>query len=224
MLTKAIQNLEELLSSRDNYRKCAHLLEAVGQLSQYFEQYGHIPKVAELTGKLESIRTALKGSVFEDFRDLLGSADAQPTPETLERLANGCHVVDALGQKVGSYVACFCTIHRRLQIVMAKMNFQSLLHIICWMPVQVTDELVGIVCEKEMSIYQQIYGTVGEVAKLERTERRYQWLKKRLDDRPEQWAVFPNSWRVPQLVSMAFCKVTKSQLAEILDQVYIFVS
>lgn len=71
-----------------------------------------------------------------------------------------------------------------------------------------------------MRIYQQIYGTVGEVAKLERTERRYQWLKKRLDDRPEQWAVFPSSWRVPQLVAISFCKATKSQLAEILDQVY----
>lgn len=79
---------------------------------------------------------------------------------------------------------------------------------------------MGIVCEKEMRIYQQIYGSVGEVAKLERTERRYQWLKKRLDDRPEQWAVFPSSWRVPQLVATSFCKATKSQLAEILDQVH----
>ncbi|GMH38305.1 hypothetical protein BSKO_06189 [Bryopsis sp. KO-2023] len=182
MLTKAIQSLEELLSSRDNYRECAHLLEAVAQLSKYFEQYGHIPKVAELTGKLESIRVALKGSVFDDFRTMLGVADSQPSAETLERLANGCHVVDALGPKVA-------------------------------------DELVGIVCDKEMSVYKQIYGTLGEVAKLERTDRRHQWLKKRLDDRPELWAVFPQSWRVPQLVSMSFCKVTKSQLAEVLDQV-----
>ena len=84
---------------------------------------------------------------------------------------------------------------------------------------QASDELVGIICDREMRIYQQIYGTVGEVAKLERTERRYQWLKKRLDERSSQWAVFPDSWRASQLVCMAFCKVTKSQLAEILDQV-----
>lgn len=100
MLTKAIENLEELLSSKENYRECAHLLEAVAQLSANFEQYRHIPKVAELTGKLESIRSALKGNVFEDFRTLLGSADVEPTTEVLERLENGCHVVDALGTKV----------------------------------------------------------------------------------------------------------------------------
>lgn len=100
MLTKAIENLEELLTSKDNYRECAHLLEAVAQLSESFEQYRHIPKVAELTGKLESIRSALKGNVFEDFRTLLGSSDVEPTTEVLERLENGCHVVDALGTKV----------------------------------------------------------------------------------------------------------------------------
>ena len=100
MLTKAIQSLEELLYKRESYRECAHLLEAVAQLTEYFEQYGHIPKVAELTGKLESIRTALKSSVFDDFNTLWGSTDSVPSPETLERLANGCHVVNALGPKV----------------------------------------------------------------------------------------------------------------------------
>eukprot|EP00803_Ostreobium_quekettii_P001132 evm.model.scf_469.3 EVM.evm.TU.scf_469.3 scf_469:18127-25928(-) len=181
MLTKAIQSLEELLYQRESYRECANLLEAVSQLRDYFEKYGHIPKIGELTGKLENIRNALRASVFDDFKTLWGSLDSSPPPETLERLANGCLVANALGVKV-------------------------------------SDELVGVICDREMRIYQQIYGTVGEVAKLERTERRYQWLKKRLDERAAQWAVFPESWRAPQLVCMAFCKVTKSQLAEILDQ------
>lgn len=45
MLTKAIQSLEELMTNRESYRECAHLLEAVAQLTEYFETYGHIPKV-----------------------------------------------------------------------------------------------------------------------------------------------------------------------------------
>lgn len=84
---------------------------------------------------------------------------------------------------------------------------------------QVSDQLIGIICDKEIKTYTQIYGTVGEVAKLERTERRYNWLKKRLDDRPQEWAIFPPSWRMTRVVCMAFCQTTKSHLAQILDQV-----
>ena len=101
MLTKAIQTLEEMLTNRDSYKECAHLLEAVTQLTEYFEQYGHISKVAELTGKLETIRVALKGCVFDDFHTLLGMVDSRPTREILERLTNGCLVINALGPAVG---------------------------------------------------------------------------------------------------------------------------
>ena len=101
MLTKAIQTLEEMLTNRDSYKECAHLLEAVTQLTEYFEQYGHISKVAELTGKLETIRVALKGCVFDDFHTLLGMVDSRPTTQILERLTNGCLVINALGSAVG---------------------------------------------------------------------------------------------------------------------------
>lgn len=103
MLTKAIQTLEEMLSTRNSYKECAHLLEAVIQLTEYFEQYGHISKVAELTGKLETIRASLKGCVFDDFHTLLGKVDSEPTVEILERLANGCLVINALGPSVSHH-------------------------------------------------------------------------------------------------------------------------
>ena len=35
--------------------------------------------------------------------------------------------------------------------------------------------------------------------------------------REEVWAVFPEAWRVPQLLCLMFCNITKTQLAEILD-------
>ena len=34
------------LSRRDQYKKCADLLEAISQLVEYFEQYEHVPKVS----------------------------------------------------------------------------------------------------------------------------------------------------------------------------------
>lgn len=79
------------------------------------------------------------------------------------------------------------------------------------------DELVDYVCKKEMGVYSQIFAPVGDTAQLDRVERRYNWLRKRLRAREEVWAIFPEPWRVPQLLCLMFCQVTKSQVAEILD-------
>lgn len=79
------------------------------------------------------------------------------------------------------------------------------------------DELVDYVCKKEMGVYSQIFAPVGDTAQLDRVERRYNWLRKRLKAREEVWAIFPEAWRLPQLLCLMFCQVTKSQVAEILD-------
>ncbi|KAK9858463.1 hypothetical protein WJX84_000384 [Apatococcus fuscideae] len=79
------------------------------------------------------------------------------------------------------------------------------------------EDLIDRVCKKEMGVYAQIFSSTGETASLDRMERRYNWLRKRLKAREEVWAVFPESWRVPQLLCLMFCNITKTQLAEILD-------
>lgn len=79
------------------------------------------------------------------------------------------------------------------------------------------DELVDYVCKKEMGVYGQIFAPVGDTAQLDRVERRYNWLRKRLRAREEVWAIFPEAWRVPQLLCLMFCQVTKGQVAEMLD-------
>lgn len=38
-------DLEAVCDRRDQYRKCANLVEAVHQLMEYFQQYEAIPKV-----------------------------------------------------------------------------------------------------------------------------------------------------------------------------------
>ena len=79
------------------------------------------------------------------------------------------------------------------------------------------DELVDKICRKEMSIYTAIFGTIGDTARLDRTANRYKWLLRRLETRRDVFTIFPAQWRVPQLVTVTFCSVTKAQMAEILD-------
>ncbi|KAG6550389.1 hypothetical protein Mapa_008352 [Marchantia paleacea] len=80
----------------------------------------------------------------------------------------------------------------------------------------VREELIRNICSKELTAYQQIFqGT--EVAKLDKAERRYAWIKRQLRANEEIWQMFPPSWRVSYLLCMQFCKVTRAQLMEILD-------
>lgn len=49
-----------------------------------------------------------------------------------------------------------------------------------------------------------------ELAKLDKTERRYAWIKRRLRTNEEIWKIFPPSWHVPYLLCIQFCKLTRS--------------
>jgi hypothetical protein len=82
----------------------------------------------------------------------------------------------------------------------------------------VKDELVSRICNKEMSAYQQIFSTnEAPSTKLEKTERRYAWMKKLLTRKQAFWDVFPKSWEVSSLLCTNFCKITKAHLSETLD-------
>jgi hypothetical protein len=67
-----------------------------------------------------------------------------------------------------------------------------------------------------MSVYGQIFSTSGETAAIERTERRYAWLRRRLRGREDLLGIFPEPWRVAQRICLAFAAQTRAQLAEIL--------
>lgn len=64
-------------------------------------------------------------------------------------------------------------------------------------------------CDREMTVYQTIFSMSGDAAKLDRFERRFAWFKGRLEERKEVWEVFPAAWRVPQTLTLTFCKITK---------------
>ena len=63
MFVSATSQLETMCHRR-NYREAAHLLEAVGQLSQHFAEYGDVPKIQRLRAKYEEIATGLKLSLI----------------------------------------------------------------------------------------------------------------------------------------------------------------
>ena len=51
--------------------------------------------------------------------------------------------------------------------------------------------------------------TFLELAKLDKTERRYAWIKRRMRTNEEIWKIFPPSWHVPYRLCIQFCKKTR---------------
>ncbi|OVA04164.1 Vps53-like [Macleaya cordata] len=80
----------------------------------------------------------------------------------------------------------------------------------------VREELVKIFCSRELTSYRQIFEG-AELAKLDKAERRYAWIKRRLRTNEEIWKIFPPSWHVAYLLCIQFCKLTRTQLVDILD-------
>ncbi|TYI70107.1 hypothetical protein E1A91_D08G198700v1 [Gossypium mustelinum] len=80
----------------------------------------------------------------------------------------------------------------------------------------VKEELVNNFCSRELTSYEQIFEG-AELAKLDKTERRYAWIKRRMRTNEEIWKIFPTSWLVPYRLCIQFCKKTRKQLEGILD-------
>ncbi|KAI0507396.1 hypothetical protein KFK09_013521 [Dendrobium nobile] len=80
----------------------------------------------------------------------------------------------------------------------------------------VREELVKHFCNKELTSYRQIFDG-AELAKLDKTERRYAWIKKRLRTNEDIWNIFPSAWHVDYLLCIQFCKLTRMQLVDILN-------
>ncbi|WOK91709.1 hypothetical protein Cni_G00400 [Canna indica] len=80
----------------------------------------------------------------------------------------------------------------------------------------VREELVRNFCNKELTSYRQIFEG-AELAKLDKTERRYAWIKRRLRTNEDIWKIFPSAWHVDYLLCIQFCKLTRTQIVDILN-------
>ena len=55
----------------------------------------------------------------------------------------------------------------------------------------------------------QIFSTTGDTAQIDRTGRRYEWLRRRLRAKEAVWALFPEAWRLPQRLCLLFAQATR---------------
>lgn len=81
----------------------------------------------------------------------------------------------------------------------------------------VREELVGNLTNRELTNYASVFSAHEDGDFLGRVARRYDWITRQLNSKESMWAVFPAHWRVPQLLSVSLCKLTRAQLAEALD-------
>jgi hypothetical protein len=81
----------------------------------------------------------------------------------------------------------------------------------------VREELVGNLTNRELTNYASVFSAHESGDFLGRIARRYDWITRQLQSKESMWAVFPAHWRVPQLLSVSLCKLTRAQLAEALD-------
>ncbi|KAF2581858.1 hypothetical protein F2Q68_00006725 [Brassica cretica] len=75
----------------------------------------------------------------------------------------------------------------------------------------VREEVVNNFCSRELTSYEQIFEG-AELARLDKTERRYAWIKRRIRTNEEIWKIFPASWHVPYRLCIQFCKKTRYYL------------
>ncbi|XP_028778013.1 vacuolar protein sorting-associated protein 53 A-like, partial [Neltuma alba] len=80
----------------------------------------------------------------------------------------------------------------------------------------VREELVNNFCSRELTSYEQIFEG-AELAKLDKTERRYAWIKRRMRSNEDIWKIFPSSWHVSYRLCILFCKKTRYDIFDILS-------
>lgn len=100
MLMAALDALQAAVE-RGDYAEAGNLLEAVQALAAHFAAYAHVPRVAELRGRLGALETSARGRALREFEAL---GEALPPPATLERLRACCGLVAALGYQVRCFV------------------------------------------------------------------------------------------------------------------------
>lgn len=66
-----------------------------------------------LAKRLAAVRSALQTAVLDDFKLLMGQADARVGPEAAERLSHACLVANALSPKVGRVQQLPCLLYWR---------------------------------------------------------------------------------------------------------------
>lgn len=60
---------------RDQYKRCANLLEAVSQLLEYFNHYQDVPKIQSLTKRLATVQVGAEGGLEQQQQALAAATE-----------------------------------------------------------------------------------------------------------------------------------------------------
>jgi hypothetical protein len=126
----------------------------------------------------------------------------------LQQLSDACLVVDALEPSVREeLVKNFCskelTSYRQIfEGAGQNLAYTTYISLVCNVAINLLTPLVHFYFDTS---FKKI-----ELAKLDKTERRYAWIKRRLRSNEDTWKIFPPSWHVDYLLCIQFCKITRS--------------
>ena len=77
-------------------------------------------------------------------------------------------------------------------------------------------------CRQFLTSYEEPFAPGKPDSSLENTKRRFAWFKRILKEATSgpnaTFAIFPDDWQMPQLLTQEFCRITKVHLDEILSQ------
>jgi hypothetical protein len=134
----------------------------------------------------------------------LGTGKETEETNLLQQLSDACLVVDALEPSVKEeLVNNFC--NRELTSYEQIFEGAGMCNLcVTFILYYLVIEFLY-VCKFDFLIFLHFI----ELAKLDKTERRYAWIKRRMRSNEEIWKIFPSSWHVSYRLCILFCKKTR---------------
>lgn len=183
---QAQTQLRDLVAAKSDYLAISHALAAVTQLSEPLQPLrARIESVSTMLRSIQDSRAAVKEMVAAELDGFFLLDEARRTTDR-RRISEACLVVDALGHDFRAHV-----IER---YVLA-----------------------------ELKEYKRIFSFASsaaasngstandkEAAQLDNASRRYAWFRRALKSHDDESAsVFPETWKVAQVLTVRFAEVTK---------------
>lgn len=187
MLVTGVGQLKTMAAKRQ-YKEVGSLLQAVASLSICFDDFHHLPRIAEAQREFEALKQECSNLVYSEFEALEHHA---PTPPFFGDL---CAVMEALGKT-------------------ERLHFMS-----WFVKDRLSDyeQSFGEGGIESFVVSEWDFCSPGTHSSP--VQPRVQWLKRELQFYHEHFeATFPPAWEMPQLLCEEFCLVTKDRLAKVLS-------
>ncbi|OEH77191.1 hypothetical protein cyc_02245 [Cyclospora cayetanensis] len=202
MIAAAVEQLREAALYR-RYKEAAKLLLALRPLCRSFEVYRHIPRVAELLHQQQLLREGLQQQLLEDFENSVDGENSSNSGYWREKLRDAGGCVDAVGVK-----------GFREQVVAAVSGCLLTSYMATFSP----PPAPAIAAADESTPSSAAAAETASTAAASFFERRFGWYRRAVRDAESRLRdILPLHWRFNEAFAMHFCRVTKQQLADLLE-------